>query len=41
MRISEAVKQLREIQEELGDIEIKAMVQSDAFERDGHNLYLV
>lgn len=45
MKISEAIKKLQEIQEKLGDIEIKAMVHSDAFGGDKHNfmkpLYLL
>lgn len=38
MKISEAIERLQEIQEELGDIEIKSMIQSDAFGGDKHNL---
>ena len=37
MKISEAIEHLQEIQEELGDIEIKAVIHSDAFGGDKHN----
>ena len=45
MKISEAIEHLQEIQEKLGDIEIKAIVHSDSFGGDKHNfmepLYLL
>ena len=40
MKISEAIEHLKEIQEKLGDIEIEAMVHSDAFGGDKHNFMM-